>query len=1060
MVLTYVEVDTCSGAQIPQRIPDDFEERTPSTDLGSRGERVFEVRSTGSAPLTVQSVSLSADDDEYTLELFRELGGENGDVPAELPVTIPANLDRTAPPGLIIRVSYASTDDEPDLVELLVVSDDPNREEVRFGLSAGRGRIEVCADGACGDDAAVDFGNVSLGDTGMKQITIKNVGDGDLDLRSIKLESDSAEFCAPEVTELPNGASCALVQQCMFLRPNETYTINLEYAPVDGGLDTGVVRIASGDAMTGNVDVPINGRGAGPAVCPCVVDGSDCTPVQFVDFGLADVGGAVQKTVRLESCGTDPVELSEAVLEDDPNNAFFTGPEFQITTAFSLGSFDPGQYSEGVIEYRPTSGGSHRGGLRFTVAQTQLKSWILLQGSASTCDLEPVPTGVNFGTVAGGSQADRNVILANNGTKDCNISAITDPADANFTILNKPSLPYVVPAGGDYTLQLRFAAPAGPVTAYMSSFDVTSDEPGAGATNTIDLSAQGGGTPICDVQVTPSGNDNPITMRDGRLEFGAVNIGYSKTLSVRIDNVGNTECVLQSYNLTTQSPAEFSVTPLMPLPAAISPGGSAQMDVTFAPTGPANNLLGLYGGLANYLDFTLSGSGLAQTDWSLSISARPTEPTIDVIPQSVDFGVVTWENPQAPDNRSSCGSVVRNVNIYNSGTGPLTVTSINVDPTSDPVFLISEVLRNGTTTLSPPYQNIMVPAGEHLEVRLRFFPTRANPAEHQGLLVVDNDVTNQGGNGAPLTVPLRGESTTNSNQTDVFTQLTDNKIDILWVVDDSGSMSEEQSLLGTNFNSFIMFADTLGVDYQIGVTTTEVNDSVAGTLWACSGYNKIITNTDPNRSAAFDCAANVTNPPGGNSRPNPGGSDEQEAGLQAARKALDVPVVNNENAGFLRSDARLAVIIVSDEEDQSQGPVNLYVDFFRNIKGFANPQLVSVSAIAGDVPGGCATAEEGQRYYQAVSQLNGQFESICTQSWSTMLQNIGLDVFTLRTGWTLTRPADPASITVRVDGTTVPQNGTNGWTYDPASNTVTFHGSEIPDPGSTIEVQYGTQCLP
>ena len=167
-----------------------------------------------------------------------------------------------------------------------------------------------------------------------------------------------------------------------------------------------------------------------------------------------------------------------------------------------------------------------------------------------------------------------------------------------------------------------------------------------------------------------------------------------------------------------------------------------------------------------------------------------------------------------------------------------------------------------------------------------------------------------------------------------------------------------------------------------------------------------------------------------------------------------------ENAGFLRPDARLAVIMVSDEEDQSPGTVNLYVDFFRNIKGFANPQLVTVSAIAGDVPGGCATAVEGRRYFDAVSQLNGQFESICTASWSTMLMNIGLDVFTLRTAWQLSRPADPATITVRVDGVSVPQNGTNGWTFDPASNTITFYESAIPDPGSTIEVQYGSLCIP
>ena len=49
------------------------------------------------------------------------------------------------------------------------------------------------------------------------------------------------------------------------------------------------------------------------------------------------------------------------------------------------------------------------------------------------------------------------------------------------------------------------------------------------------------------------------------------------------------------------------------------------------------------------------------------------------------------------------------------------------------------------------------------------------------------------------------------------------------------------------------------------------------------------------------------------------------------------PIIDMQNAGFLRDDARLAVIVVSDEEDSSDGPVSLYIDFFRNIKGFANP---------------------------------------------------------------------------------------------------------------------------
>ena len=69
----------------------------------------------------------------------------------------------------------------------------------------------------------------------------------------------------------------------------------------------------------------------------------------------------------------------------------------------------------------------------------------------------------------------------------------------------------------------------------------------------------------------------------------------------------------------------------------------------------------------------------------------------------------------------------------------------------------------------------------------------------------------------------------------------------------------------------------------------------------------------------------------------------------------------------------------------------------------------------------------GRTRYDVAQALGGQFESICSQSWQTMLQNIGLDVFSLRAAWSLTRPADANSIVVRVDGVAVAQNGTNGW---------------------------------
>ena len=50
---------------------------------------------------------------------------------------------------------------------------------------------------------------------------------------------------------------------------------------------------------------------------------------------------------------------------------------------------------------------------------------------------------------------------------------------------------------------------------------------------------------------------------------------------------------------------------------------------------------GTYGTLQNHVDFVLSGAGLVKPNWSIGIRATPTVPTIDVIPDDLDFGVVT-----------------------------------------------------------------------------------------------------------------------------------------------------------------------------------------------------------------------------------------------------------------------------------------------------------------------------------------------------------------------------------------------------------------------------------
>jgi hypothetical protein len=203
-------------------------------------------------------------------------------------------------------------------------------------------------------------------------------------------------------------------------------------------------------------------------------------------------------------------------------------------------------------------------------------------------------------------------------------------------------------------------------------------------------------------------------------------------------------------------------------------------------------------------------------------------------------------------------------------------------------------------------------------------------------------------------------------------------------------------------------------------------------------------------------------PINGNTDPDSTTCDGAEAGFDATKLAITPPISTTDNMGFLRDSANLFIINVTDDDDVSSGDTSEYIDLFHNLKGPGNQQLVSFNAIAGPPPDGCGMgdADPSPRFQQVAQACNGQIFDICNPSWAGILSSIATAVTTLRASWTLSRAADPNTISATVNGMTVPQNSMNGWTFDPASDTITFHGSAVPPRGATINVSYSALCIP
>ena len=89
-----------------------------------------------------------------------------------------------------------------------------------------------------------------------------------------------------------------------------------------------------------------------------------------------------------------------------------------------------------------------------------------------------------------------------------------------------------------------------------------------------------------------------------------------------------------------------------------------------------------------------------------------------------------------------------------------------------------------------------------------------------------------------------------ATQVDLLKQA-DGIVDILWVIDDSGSMANQRKTLVNNFDRFLLELLTLKVDWQMGVTSTNPLD-----LGKLRGTTKIIKTTTPDPKAVFE--ANTT----------------------------------------------------------------------------------------------------------------------------------------------------------------------------------------------------------
>ena len=294
------------------------------------------------------------------------------------------------------------------------------------------------------------------------------------------------------------------------------------------------------------------------------------------------------------------------------------------------------------------------------------------------------------------------------------------------------------------------------------------------------------------------------------------------------------------------------------------------------------------------------------------------------------------------------------------------------------------------------------------------------------------------------------------SQKESFTFDDDNtaaKVDVLFVVDNSPSMSEEQDLLGTALSSFIT---SLGrIDWQIGVTTTDTSNGtygIKGSLLNLDGTSqKILTKDTPGFETIFKDTVKREEVIGCNGITIPCPSSDERP-LEAITMAINKR--NSDNSGFFRDGADLAVVILSDEDERSTGGSGAMTGatvMATVVSAFGASKTFSAYGIIiepGDSP--CFSANGSGNYGLAAAGLSlltgGVTGSICDADFGPALTSIGNRVRNLVKSVTLKYAPNPDTVQLVMS----PFDSSLTWVIE--GNQIRFNKS--PKKGTKIDVVY------
>ena len=246
-------------------------------------------------------------------------------------------------------------------------------------------------------------------------------------------------------------------------------------------------------------------------------------------------------------------------------------------------------------------------------------------------------------------------------------------------------------------------------------------------------------------------------------------------------------------------------------------------------------------------------------------------------------------------------------------------------------------------------------------------------------------------------------------------------VDIVFAIDQSGSMGDEIKSVRANMNAFAAYITGAKADYRVILVAARYNDP--------DNHEVCI----PQPLAGPNC----TNGP--RFRQIDQHVDSHDAWVRIMQHIKSIE-------SFMRPNSIRHIVSVTD--DEAKGTTwALFNTFLKARPGYKDYVHHSIVAL---VDKGCA-ADDGKQYI-ALSNLTGGLKfHICNANWTSLFQILGKNVSTATTKFMLKHKAKPGSIVVKYGAVTMTQG--KDWDYDPLMNQIVLKGT-LPPTNTKILVCY------